>query len=146
MVNDRIPTIESVLIAPVLPEPADTRAIGYLADEGRVQARENVWLVALTLDAVPEPAGRMLALHLGDHRIEKYWGFERGIYFKVIDPDFFRLHEGKEFLFVADDGRTSRTGQFFTVTRDRVGEASEAPDAVEQLPTQRELLDRLRDG
>ena len=127
--------VSSIQVRAAQPKAADARKIEQINQAKGRSAGEVVYIVKLYLDdARPLYTSMGARLFVGEEAIEEYAGFERGIYFKVYDPDFFSEHTGEKVRFTIDGETFIDAGvEFPRLTVDG------QPDAT-RLPTQEEVL------
>ena len=91
------PKINAVEIEAAKPTEADSVAIA------RLSAETNRSLVPYTVKVQIKPkppvTSMAWALYVDDVLIPKYWEYEDGIYFTVLDPQFFADNKGKPLRF-----------------------------------------------
>jgi hypothetical protein len=96
-------------------------------------------IVKVKLKTKPPATSQAWALYVGDFRIPKYWEYEQGIYFKIVDPQFFADHKGQKLRF-------SQNGTDFIDTGKRLTGPEPAPAAPKskkkapRLPAQADVL------
>ena len=123
------PRITAVEVVPAQPTEADRAAIAHMGVKAHA-----VYVVKVRLKAKPPVTSMAWALYVGDERISKYWEFTDGIYFIVLDPQFFARQQGKKLRF-------SQNGTDFF---DSSAELAPAPSVAEsnaiRLPLQADVL------
>ena len=91
------PKINAVEVVAAQPTQADSVAIA------RLSAETNRSLVPYTVKVQIKPkppvTSMAWALYVDDVLIPKYWEYEDGIYFTVLDPQFFADNKGKPLRF-----------------------------------------------
>ena len=124
------PTITAVEVVPAQPTEADRAAIAHMG----VKAPNAVYVVKVRLKVKPPATSMAWALYVGDERVSKYLEYTDGIYFIVLDPQFFATHQGKKLRF-------SQNGTDFF---DTDAELAPAPSVAESdaigLPPQADVL------
>ena len=124
------PRITAVEVVPAQPTEADRAAIAHMG----VKEPKAVYVVKVGLQAKPPVTSMAWALYVGDERVSKYWEFTDGIYFIVLDPQFFARQQGKKLRF-------SQNGTDFF---DSSAELAPAPSVAEsnaiRLPLQADVL------
>jgi hypothetical protein len=93
------PKIIAVEVIPAQPTEADSSAIAHLSAELNRSLPQVVNVVKVKLKTKPPPTSMGWALYVNDVLIPKYWEYNDGIYFTVIDPQFFVDHKGKRLRF-----------------------------------------------
>jgi hypothetical protein len=93
------PKITAVEVVPAQPTEADSAAIAHLSAELNRPLPQAVYVVKVTLKAKPPATGMAWALYVNDVLIPKYWEYDEGIYFTVLNPQFFAEHKGKRLRF-----------------------------------------------
>ena len=93
------PKITAVEIIAAQPTEADSAAIAHLSAESNRSLPQVVYVVKVRLKTKPPATSMAWALYVNDVLIPKYWEYEEGIYFTVLDPQFFADHKGKRLRF-----------------------------------------------
>jgi hypothetical protein len=93
------PKITAVEIIAAQPTEADSAAIAHLSAESNRSLPQVVHVVKVRLKTKPPATSMAWALYVNDVLIPKYWEYEKGIYFTVLDPRFFADHKGKRIRF-----------------------------------------------
>ena len=93
------PKITAVEIVAAQPTDADSAAIAHLSAETNRSLPQVVYVVKVRLKTKPPATSMAWALYVNDVLIPKYWEYEDGIYFTVLDPQFFADHKGKRLRF-----------------------------------------------
>jgi len=94
----------------VVPAQADSMALTHLSAHAEASVPEVAWVVRVKLKARLPATSLGWALYVNDVRIPKYWEYEDGIYFTVIDPDFLAEHKGERLRFSHDGVEFHDTG------------------------------------
>ena len=81
------PKITAVEVVAAQPTEADSAAIAQLSAETN------------RFGSKPPVTSMGWALYVNEVRIPKYWEYNEGIYFTVLDPQFFVDHKGKRLRF-----------------------------------------------
>ena len=89
---------------------ADSPAIALLSADTDRSLPEVAQVVKVRLRSKPPVTSLAWGLYVGDVRIPKYWEYEEGIYFTVIDPQFFSDYKGKPLRFSYDGVEFFDTG------------------------------------
>jgi hypothetical protein len=127
------PNAVGIEIVATRPTAADRATIDHLTrTAGRVLAPVT-YLVKVRLDPMPSVTSMGWALYVDDFRIPKYWQYPEGIYFTMVDPQFFQDHRGGALRF-------SSNGTDFTDTGLVLSEPDVAPQDTAALPEQADVL------
>ena len=97
--NHRKCTVEVVAAQPT---EADSAAIAHLSAESNRSLPQVVYVVKVQLKTKPPATSMAWALYVDDVLIPKYWEYAEGIYFTVMDPQFFADHKGERLRFSQD--------------------------------------------
>ncbi len=93
------PKITAVEAIAAQPTEADSAAIAHLSAKLNRPLPQVVYVVKVRLKAKPPATSMAWALYVNDVLIPKYWEYDKGIYFTVLDPQFFTDHKGKRLRF-----------------------------------------------
>ena len=93
------PKVTAVEAIAAQPTEADSAAITHLSAELNRALPQVVYVVKVRLKTKPPATSMAWALYVNDVLIPKYWEYEEGIYFTVLDPQFFADHKGKRLRF-----------------------------------------------
>ncbi len=93
------PKITSVEVVATQPTEAEGAAIARLSAETNRSLPQVAYVVKVRLKTKPPVTSMGWALYVNDVRIPKYWEYADGIYFTVLDPQFFADHKGKRLRF-----------------------------------------------
>jgi hypothetical protein len=96
------PKIAAVEVVAAEPTEADSAAIARLSAETNRSMPQVPYTVKIRLKTKPPVTSMAWALYVNDVLIPKYWEYEDGIYFTVLDPQFFSDHKGKPLRFSQD--------------------------------------------
>ena len=96
------PKITAVEVIAAQPTEADSAAIAHLSAKSNRSLPQVVYVVKVPLKTKPPATSMAWALYVNDVLIPKYWEYEEGIYFTVLDPQFFADHKGKRLRFSQD--------------------------------------------
>jgi len=99
MQQPKPPKITAVEIVAAQPTEADSAAIAHLSAQTNRSLPQVVYVVKVELRTKPPVTSMAWALYVNDVLIPKYWEYKDGIYFTVIDPQFFADHKGKRLRF-----------------------------------------------
>ena len=104
------PKVATVEIIAAQPTEVDRTAFASTrAGPARSELRVS-HVVKVKLKTKPPVTSLAWALYVGDERISKYWEYENGIYFTVVDPAFFARHKGQKLRFSQDGVEFFDTG------------------------------------
>jgi hypothetical protein len=93
------PKITGVEVIAAQPTEADSAAIAHLSAKSNRSLPQVVHVVKVRLQTKPPATSMAWALYVNDVLIPKYWEYDEGIYFTVLDPQFFADHKGKRLRF-----------------------------------------------
>jgi len=93
------PKITAVEVEAAQPTEADSVAIARLSAETSRSLPQIPYTVKVRIKPKPPVTSMAWALYVDDVLIPKYWEYEDGIYFTVLDPQFFSDHKGKPLRF-----------------------------------------------
>jgi hypothetical protein len=93
------PKITAVEVVATQPTEADSAAIAHLSAEANKSLPQVAHVVKVRLKTKPPVTSMAWALYVNDVLIPKYWEYKDGIYFTVLDPQFFADHKGKRLRF-----------------------------------------------
>jgi hypothetical protein len=93
------PKINAVEVEAAKPTEADSMAIARLSAETNRSLPKVPYTVKVRIKTKPPVTSMAWALYVGDVLIPKYWEYEDGIYFTVLDPQFFSDHKGEPLRF-----------------------------------------------
>ena len=93
------PTITGVEVVATKPTEADSVAMARLSAETNRSLPEVAQVVKVRFRSKPPITSMAWGLYVDDVLIPKYWEYEDGIYFTVLDPQFFSDHKGKPLRF-----------------------------------------------
>lgn len=104
------PTITGVEIEAAKPNEADSEKIARISADTNRSLPEVAQVVKVRLRAKPPATSMAWRLYVDDVLIPKYWEYEEGIYFTVLDPQFFSDHKGEPLRFSQDGVDFFETG------------------------------------
>ena len=104
------PKITAVDVVPAQPTEADSAAISYLSAQLNRSLPQVVHVVKVQLKSKPPATSMAWALYVDDELIPKYWEYDEGIYFTVLDQQFFADHKGERLRFSQDGVHFHDTG------------------------------------
>jgi hypothetical protein len=93
------PKITAVEVMAAQPAEADSAAIAHLSAASNRSLPQVVYVVKVRLKSKPPATSMAWALYVNDVLIPKYWEYKEGIYFTVLDPQFFADHKGQRLRF-----------------------------------------------
>lgn len=93
------PKITAVEAIAAQPTEADSAAIAHMSAESNRSLPQVVYVVKVRLKTKPPATSMGWALYVNNVLIPKYWEYDEGIYFTVLDPQFFADHKGKRLRF-----------------------------------------------
>lgn len=93
------PKINAVEVEAAKPTEADSMAISRLSAETNRSLPQVPYTVKVRIKNKPPVTSMAWALYVKDTLIPKYWEYEEGIYFTVLDPQFFSDHKGQPLRF-----------------------------------------------
>src|SRR5499433_3546 len=93
------PKVTGVEVIAAQPTEADRAAIAHLSAQSNRSLPQVVHVVKVQLQTKPPATSMAWALYVNDVLIPKYWEYDEGIYFTVLDPQFFADHKGKRLRF-----------------------------------------------
>ena len=136
------PRIAAVEVVAAQPTDTDRAAIAR-TNQAEPQA---VYVVKVKLKEKPPVTSMAWGLYVGDVLIPKYWEYSHGIYFTVIDPQFFADNKGKQLRFSHDgieffntDVKLAAPPKVETPEFKAKGKAKGKPKAA-RLPSQADVL------
>jgi hypothetical protein len=94
----------------VVPAQADSMALTHLSAHTEASPPPVAYVVKVKLKSKLPATSLGWALYVSDVRIPKYWEYEDGIYFTVVDPNFFAEHKGERLRFSHDGAEFHDTG------------------------------------
>lgn len=140
MPASKAPQAVGVEVVPAQTTEADDVIIKKLAAEAAKRLPGIAFIVKIKLKTVPEPTSQGWALYVDDLRIPKYWAYDKGIYFKVFDPQFFEECKGGKLRFSQNGTDFIDTG--LKLAAPRTAKRKTARRAAARLPRQDEVLNR----
>jgi hypothetical protein len=138
---------KAVAVEVVAAQPTDTdrAALADLSTRAGATLPPVAYIVKVRLRSIPPPTSRGWALYVDDVRISKYWQYKDGIYFKVLDPQFFVDHQGERLRFSLDGSEFVDTGLRLSrptapARASRGRKSARRPVAAAALPLQEDVL------
>ncbi|HXO70166.1 MAG TPA: hypothetical protein VN838_14480 [Bradyrhizobium sp.] len=104
------PQIAAIDVVSAHPAQADSMALTHLSAHAEASRPPVAYVVKVKLKSRLPATSLGWALYVSDVRIPKYWEYEDGIYFTVIDPNFFAEHKGERLRFSHDGVEFHDTG------------------------------------
>lgn len=104
------PKITAVEVIPAQPSEAESAAIAHLSAQSNRSLPQVVHVVKVELKVKPPATSMAWALYVDDVLIPKYWEYDDGIYFTVLDPQFLIDHKGGKLRFSMDGVHFHDTG------------------------------------
>jgi len=132
------PKITAVEVVAAQPTDADSAAIAHLSAEANKSLPQVAYVVKVRLKTKPPVTSMAWALYVNDVLIPKYWEYEDGIYFTVLDPQFFADHKGKRLRFSHNGTDFHDTGM--KLAAPPAAAVSKSKGKVARLPLQADVL------
>jgi hypothetical protein len=136
------PKIAAVEVVAAEPTDADRASIAR-TKQTQPQA---VYVVKVKLKEKPPVTSMAWGLYVGDVLISKYWDYAQGIYFTVLDLQFFAVNKGKQLRFSHDgieffstNAKLAAPPKVETSESKAKGKAKGKPKAA-KLPSQADVL------
>src|SRR4051794_34691070 len=108
------PKIASVDVVAAQPSEAESAKISHLNVVSDRPLPNVAYVVKIRLDKKPPPTSIAWRLYVNDELIPKYWEYSEGIYFTVLDPEFFIKHRGEPLRFSLNGVEFYNTGKKLT--------------------------------
>jgi len=137
------PKVTAVEVIAAQPTDADSAAIAHLSAETNRPLPQVVHVVKVRLKTKPPATSMAWALYVNDVLIPKYWEYAEGIYFTVLDPQFFAEHKGQRLLFSQNGVDFYDTGIKLpapTAPAASKAKGKAAKSKTKQLPLQSDVL------
>ena len=137
------PKVAAVEVVAAQPTEADSAALAHLSALTDKSLPQQAYVVKVKLESKPPVTSMAWALYVNDVLIPKYWEYEDGIYFIVLDPEFFAEHKGKLMRFSQDGVDFHDTGMKLATPAKTVAASKskrKTKDKQARLPTQAEVL------
>jgi hypothetical protein len=137
------PKVAAVEVVAAQPTEADSAALAHLSALTDKSLPQQAYVVKVKLESKPPVTSMAWALYVNDVLIPKYWEYEDGIYFIVLDPEFFAEHKGKRLRFSQDGVDFHDTGMKLATPAKTVAASKskrKTKDKQARLPTQAEVL------
>lgn len=132
------PKITAIEVVAAQPTEADSAAIAHLSAEANKSLPQVAYVVKVKLKTKPPVTSIAWALYVNDVLIPKYWEYKDGIYFTVLDPQFFADHKGKCLRFSQNGTDFYDTGMKLAAPPAAAVSKSKGKGA--QLPLQADVL------
>ena len=104
------PKITAVEVVAAQPTEADNAAMAHLRGAAEKPLPQVAYVVKVRLESKPPVTSIAWALYVNDVLIPKYWEYKDGIYFTVLDPQFFADHKGQRLRFSLNGADFHDTG------------------------------------
>jgi|SRR5215469_11905740 len=131
------PKVTKIEVIAARPTDADRAAITHLSASARKPLPEVTYLVKVHLETIPPATSHGWALYVNDFRIPKYWEYNKGVYFKVFDEEFFREHRKQPLRFSRNGTEFIDTGVKLSVPR---APSPKSAKKLGKLPLQDKIL------
>jgi len=132
------PKVTSVEIVAAQPTESDRAAFAQVSPAAKKPEPEVAYVVKVRLKTKPPATSQAWALYVNDVRIPKYWEYEQGIYFTVVDPRFFADHKGQRLRFSQDGIEFFDTGMKLAAPPTYA--AAKSKTKAPKLPLQADVL------
>ena len=132
------PKIAAVEVVAAEPTDADRAA----SARNRQADPQAVYVVKVKLKEKPPVTSMAWGLYVGNVLIPKYWEYADGIYFTVLDPQFFADNKGKPLRFSHDGIEFFNTGAKLAAQpkAETAASKSKAKSKAAKLPSQADVL------
>jgi hypothetical protein len=138
------PKITGIEVVAAQPTEAESAKIAQLSAETNRALPQVAYVVKVRLKTKPPVTSMGWGLYVNDVRVPKYWEYDEGIYFTVLDPQFFTEHKGKRLRFSQNGVDFYDTGmKLAAATEPRVPSKSKrkaAKSKTVRLPLQSDVL------
>lgn len=131
------PKAVAVDVVAVRPSESDRTLIAQLKARAGIALPQVAYVVKVRCETKPPATSEGWALYVDGLRIPKYWEYNDGVYFKVVDPQFFADYEGEPLRFSQDGTRFIDTGLKLAPPKSNV--KTSARD-VRKLPLESDVL------
>jgi hypothetical protein len=115
MLTSTPPKAVAVEVVATQTSEADKAMVAQLRAESAKPLEDVAYVVKMELKTMPDATAEGWALYVDKLRIPKYWAYDKGIYFKVMDPQFFSDHKGAKLRFSKNGTDFTDTGLKLTV-------------------------------
>ena len=137
MTSSTPPKIVAVEVVRTKPTEGDSKTIELINAQTGKSLPQVTYIVKIHLESVPPASGRGWALYVDDFRIPNYWAYGEGIYFKVLDPQFFSDHKGQRLRFTEDESEFVDSGKKLPAP---ISPPPKRKGQTSRLPLQSEIL------
>ncbi len=136
------PQVTTVEIVATQPTAIDRAALAEMKASAKTPAPEVAYVVKVRLETKPPVTSQAWALYVDDVRIPKYWEYEHGIYFTVVDRQFFADHKEQKLRFSQDGVEFFDTGVKLTAPTapPTAAAAAKSKGKAPRLPKQADVL------
>ena len=134
------PKITAIEIVATQPTEADSAAMAQLSAKANKSLAPVAYVVKVKLKTKPPVTSMAWGLYVNDVLIPKYWEYADGIYFTVLDPQFFADHKGKKLRFSQNGTDFIDTGMKFSAPTTIEGPAATKGSKAAKLPLQADVL------
>ena len=133
------PKVTAVEVVAARPTEADSAAIAHLSALADKSLPQVAYVVKVQLKTKPPATSMAWALYVNDVLIPKYWEYKDGIYFTVLDQEFFAENKGKRLRFSQNGVDFYDTGMKLAAPT-KPAAASKSKGKVARLPLQADVL------
>ena len=140
------PRIAAVEVIASQPTEADRGVIAHLSALASAPLPEVAYLVKIAFEEMPPVTSQGWALYVNDVLIPKYWEYNDGIYFTILDPQFFAEHKGKRLRFSQngvdfyDSGVKLPAPAAASKSKSKAAKSKAAKSKTARLPLQADVL------
>jgi hypothetical protein len=131
------PKATAVEVVATEPMEGDRAVLAQLSAQRSKSLAHVAYVVKIRLEKIPPATSEGWALYVDDFRIPKYWEYKKGIYFKVLDPEFFAEHQGQQLRFSQNGTDFIETGLTLTAPK---AATKTSQRAKTKLPRQADVL------
>jgi hypothetical protein len=117
------PKVTGIEVEATKPNEADSDKIARMSADTNRSLPQVAQVVKVRLGAKPPVTSMAWRLYVDDELIPKYWEYEDGIYFTVLDPQFFADHKGEPLRFSTDGVDFFETGVKLPAASDEVADS-----------------------
>jgi hypothetical protein len=129
------PKITGVEVVAAQPTQAESVKIAQVSAETNRSLPEVAYVVKVRLKTKPPVTSMAWALYVNGVLIPKYWEYDEGIYFTVLDPQFFVDHKGKRLRFSQNGVDFHDTGMRLPAATAPKGASKSKRKAAKSKPT-----------
>jgi hypothetical protein len=127
------PKITGIEVEAAKPNEADSMKIAQMSSDTNQSLPQVAQVVKVRLRAKPPATSMAWRLYVDDVLIPKYWEYEDGIYFTVLDPQFFSDHKGQPLRFSQDGVDFFETGMKFPAASEPAADAKSPSKAAKAV-------------